>query len=322
MEKLRWGVLSTARINRSVLPAFSAAKRSQLAAVASRDEQKGKTFASEWKIGQVYGSYDELLADPTIDVIYNPLPNHLHARWTIRAAQAGKHVLCEKPLALTVEEVDEIQAAAQQAGVVVAEAFMYRHHPMTLKVKEWIASGALGEIRLARGAFTFLLNRPGDIRLIPEYGGGSLWDIGCYPVSYAIMVMGGPPVEVAGWQRLGPSGVDLSFGGQLKFASGALAQVYSSFELPFHMGMDIFGTRGSIHIPLPFKPPDGQTLLTLKQGDRQSTHAFHARHLYLGEIEDMESAILDGLPQRLSLAESRQIISTLTDLYHAAQHPG
>jgi xylose dehydrogenase (NAD/NADP) len=320
MKKLNWGILSTARINRHVLPAFAGSRRSQLAAVASRDLRKAQVFAAEWNISDVYGSYEALLADPNIDVIYNPLPNHMHAEWTIRAVQAGKHVLCEKPLALTVDEVDQIRAAAQAAGVVVSEAFMYRHHPMTLQVREWLASGLLGEIRYVRGSFTFMLDRPGDIRLQPEMGGGSLWDIGCYPASYAAMVMGAAPVEVTGWQRLGPTGVDLSFSGQLRYASGGLAQIFSSFELPYQTGMEIRGALGSIFVPVPFNPKTEQTQLTVKLGEQEKLHTFQARFLYHGEIEDMEAAVLDGRPQRLPLAESRSFIATLSALYQSAKN--
>ena len=229
MKKLRWGILSTARINRNLIPALRASPRNELSAVASRDLARARDYAREWKIPGAYGSYEELLGDPNIDVIYNSLPNHLHAEWTIKAAQAGKHVLCEKPLALTLAEVDQVTQAARQAGVNVVEAFMYRHHPMNLKVRELIEKGVLGEIRYMRGTFSFVLNRPGNIRWLPETGGGSLWDIGCYPVSYARMVMGKAPDQVFAAQVIGESGVDLSLTGQMQYANGAFAQV--EFEL-------------------------------------------------------------------------------------------
>ena len=190
MTKLRWGLLSTARINRALIPPLRASPRNELAAVASRGRERAEAYAREWSIPRAFGSYEDMLADPGIDVIYNPLPNRLHAEWTIKAAQAGKHVLCEKPLAMTVEEVDAMAAAAQQAGVVVAEAFMYRHHPQTLKVKEMVERGEIGDLRLVRGSFTFNLTHPGDVRLDPALGGGSLRDVGCYPISYARYVIG------------------------------------------------------------------------------------------------------------------------------------
>ena len=180
MKKLRWGLLSTARINRAVIPPIRSSLRSELKAVASRDVVKAKEYARGWHIPHAYGSYEELLADENIDVIYNPLPNHLHAEWSIRAAEAGKHVLCEKPLALLVEEVDRMIAAARANNVVITEAFMYKHHPQTLKVLELSRQGAIGELLLIKGAFTFNLDRPDDVRWIPEWGGGSIWDVGCY----------------------------------------------------------------------------------------------------------------------------------------------
>ncbi len=156
---LNWGLLSTARINRSLIPPLRASKRNHLLAVASRSQESADAYAKEWKIPRAHGSYEALLADPEIDVIYNPLPNHLHAEWTIKAIEAGKHVLCEKPLALSVDDVDAIAAAAQKHGRVVAEAFMYRHHPQTLKVQELVQSGSLGTLKLLRGSFSFVLDR-------------------------------------------------------------------------------------------------------------------------------------------------------------------
>ena len=173
---LRWGLLGTARINTAVIGPIKASPRNELLAVASRETDRAEAYAKEWGIPRAYGSYAALLADHNVDVVYIPLPNHLHAPWAIRAAAAGKHVLCEKPLAMSLQEVDGIASSARAAGVVVAEAFMYRHHPRTLKVKELVEAGAIGELHVLRGAFTFQLDRPGDIRLDPSMGGGSLWD--------------------------------------------------------------------------------------------------------------------------------------------------
>src|SRR5437016_5396791 len=155
MNKLRWGLLSTARINRALLPPLRSSERNILTAVASRELDRAQAYADERNIPRVFGSYEAMLADPDVDVIYNPLPNSMHTEWTVKAAQAGKHVLCEKPLANTVEEVDAITEAAKKAGVVVMEAFMYRHHPQTLKVKELVDGGAIGKLQLIRGSFTF-----------------------------------------------------------------------------------------------------------------------------------------------------------------------
>jgi D-xylose 1-dehydrogenase (NADP+, D-xylono-1,5-lactone-forming) len=207
---LRWGILSTARINKALIPPLQSSKRNKLLAVASRSQDKADAYARAKKIKRAYGSYEALLADPEIDVIYNPLPNHLHAEWTIKAVEAGKHVLCEKPLALSLDEVDAIAAAADKHGKIVAEAFAYRAHPQTLKVKEIVDSGKLGKIKMVHGSFTFVMTNPDDYRWKPEMGGGGLWDIGCYPLSYTRTVLGAEPLEVFGWQGTAPTGVDAS----------------------------------------------------------------------------------------------------------------
>src|SRR5207244_6505851 len=167
----------------------------------------------------------------------------LHAEWTGRALEAGKHVLCEKPLALSVEDVDRIQAAATRASRVAAEAFMYRHHPLTHAVEAIVKSGRLGAIRGFKGAFTFPLTRDGDVRLDPALGGGSLWDVGCYPVSYSCMLAGAAPIEVFGWQRTSSSGVDLEFTGMLRFADGSFAQFDSGFAGPLRAEMEVVGAN-------------------------------------------------------------------------------
>jgi xylose dehydrogenase (NAD/NADP) len=308
MTKLRWGILSTARINRNIIPALKASSRNSLAAVASRDLSKAEAYAREWNIPRAFGTYEALLASPDIDVIYNSLPNHLHAEWTIKAAQAGKHVLCEKPFALSLAEVDQMIAAAQHAGVTVVEAFMYRHHPMTLKVRELIENGAIGEVRFMQGAFSFILNQPGNIRWKPDMGGGSLWDIGCYPVSYARMVMGTVPVEMYASQVLGDSGVDMSFNGQMRFSNGASAQVESSFELPYYTKIEIRGTEGTIIVPT----------ITLQQGDKLETQKFNFPYLYLGEVDNLAEVVQNHASPRLPLSETREMIAMLTGLYHSA----
>ena len=168
MSVLRWGILSTADIAvKKVIPGMRTASRCEVLGIASRDRERAESTARELGIPRAYGSYEELLGDPDLDAVYVPLPNHLHAQWTIEAARAGKHVLCEKPLALSVAEVDAMTSAAREAGVAVAEAFMYRHHPQTLKVRELVQAGAIGRVRFLRGTFSFPLSRPNDVRLRP-----------------------------------------------------------------------------------------------------------------------------------------------------------
>ena len=318
MAKLRWGFLSTARISRALIPPLRVSERNELAAVASRDLRRAEASAREKGIARAHGSYEALLADPEIDVIYNPLPNRLHAEWTIKAAQAGKHVLCEKPLALTAAEVDAMADAARQAHVVVAEAFMYRHHPQTLKVKELVDGGAIGAPRLVRGAFTFTLTRASDVRLDLALGGGSIWDVGCYPISYARYVVGAEPVEAFGWQTLGRTGVDETFTGQLRFPNDVYAQFDSGFRVPLRSHIEIVGSEGVITVPQPFKPGLNEQI-SLRRGDETQTITIPGQELYLGEVEDMADAILHGKPPRVSLADSRGNIAAIVALVQSAR---
>jgi predicted dehydrogenase len=319
MKKLRWGLLSTAHINRSVIPAIRHSPRSELVAVASRKQRTGEEYAKEWNIPRSYGSYEALLDDPDINVIYISLPNHLHAEWSVKCAAAGKHVLCEKPLALSTREVDRIIAATREHRVVIAEAFMYRHHPQTLKVLELLKQHVIGDILVVKGTFTFHLTRPGDVRLRPEMGGGSIWDVGCYPVGYTRLIAGAEPVEVSGWQVHGPSGVDEVFVGQMRFANGLLAQIESGFRSPFRTSMEIIGTAGTILLKKPFKPAD-DNWIEIKYDDRAETVEAPGQELYLGEIEDMENAALDGTPQRVSLEDSRGNVALIKALLESAKN--
>ena len=315
---LHWGLLSTARINRALIPPLRASKRNQLFAVASRSQDSAEKYAREWKIPRAHRSYEALLADPEINVIYNPLPNHLHAEWTIRAVEAGKHVLCEKPLALRVADVDAIQEAARKHGRIVMEGFMYRHHPQTLKVQELMKSGALGSLKLIRGSFSFVLSREGDVRLKPEMGGGSIWDIGCYPISYARMVVGENPLEVVGWQVTGPTGIDETFVGQMRFADDILAQFDSSFVIPFYTFMEIVGSEGTLHVPHPFRPTTGEKIF-LRRGDKTETIKVPGQELYIGEVENMADAILLGHEPRVSLIDSRANVAVLSSFVESAR---
>ena len=318
MRKLRWGLLSTARINRAVIPPIRGSVRSELHAVASRDVLKAKEYAQEWHIPHACGTYEELLAREDIDAIYNPLPNHLHAEWSIRAAEAGKHVLCEKPLALTLDEVDQMMAAAKQHNVIITEAFMYKHHPQTLKVLELVEQETIGEVLLVKAAFTFNLNRPDDVRWVPEWGGGSIWDVGCYPISFARLVANAEPVEVFGWQVTGSTGIDVVFSGQMRFAGGLLAQFDCGFRAPYRASMEIVGTTGAIELGSPFKPAGGEWI-KIKRGDSVEKIRSPEYELYRGEIEDMERAVLDAQMPRISLANSRANVMTILALLESAR---
>ena len=315
--------MSTARINLALLPALRECARAEAVAVASRDRDRAAAFAGLHGLGKAYGSYEALLDDPDVDVVYNSLPNRLHAEWTIRAAEAGKHVLCEKPLACTVEEVDAITAAAERNGVVVAEAFMYRHHPQTLRVQEIAASGAIGEIRLVRGSFSFTLERDGDIRLDPGLDGGSAWDVGVYPVSYARTIFAGPPVAVAAVHHAAASGVDLTCAGTITFDGGGHAQFDSSFELPSRANMEIVGSNGLLVVPNPYKPGRSETILCGPSADALEPIEVTAEHdLYTYEVDDLTDAVLGVRPSRVTLADSRENVATILAALGSARAGG
>ena len=315
---LNWGLLSTAKINQALIKPLRASKRTRLLSVASRSISSAEAYAREWNIPRAHGSYEALLADPEIDVIYNPLPNHLHAEWTIKALRAGKHVLCEKPFALTLAEVDAMSQAAQETGKILEEAFMYRHHAQTLKVKEIVDSGLLGKLQLIKGAFTFPLTREGDIRSKKEMGGGSIWDVGCYPISYARMIVGAEPVEVFGWQVESESGTDDSFIGQMRFEGGVHAQFDSGFKSPDRSMIEIVGTEASLTIPAPFKP--GKTSeIFLSRNNEQEKIKIKGNELYLGEVEDMCDAITQNTAPRISHKDSRGNVAVILALLESAR---
>ncbi len=315
---LGWGLLGTARINRAVIPPLKASKNSRLLAVASRSADKAAQYADRWDIPRHYGDYEALLADPTIDVIYNSLPNNLHFEWSLKALQAGKHVLCEKPLTIRTADVDALIRASEETGRIIAEAYMYRHHPQTLMVKEMVESGEIGQLQHMRGSFTYVNTRPGDTRFDPSMGGGSLLDIGCYPIGYASYLAGSTPVLVFGQQVIGTTGVDVRFSGQLLFSRDVIAQFECSFITEYRVGMEISGDRGRITVPEPFKPGKS-TKITLHQGGQEKTIPIKGRELYQGEIEDIENAIMNGTPPSISLSESRAIIMTIEALYQSAK---
>lgn len=316
-KELNWGLLSTARINRALIKPLNASKRTRLLAVASRSISSAEAYAREWNIPRAHGSYEASLNDPNIDVIYNSLPNHLHAEWTVKALRAGKHVLCEKPLALTLAEVDSMISASKESGKVLAEAFMYRHHEQTLKVMEIVQSGALGKLQLIKGAFSFSLARTDNYRNFKEMGGGSIWDVGCYPISYARMIVGEEPLEVFGWQVQGPGGSDEIFAGQMRFTNGVLFQFDSGFTSPLRTNMEIVGSDAVMSVPNPFKP-GRRNEISIRRGEREERLQIKGSELYLGEVEDMCEAILNGRPPRVSLEDSRNNIAVILALLESA----
>jgi xylose dehydrogenase (NAD/NADP) len=315
---LKWGLLSTARINRRLIPAVRAAERVELVAVASRGQARADAYAAEWGIPRAHGSYDALLDDPDVDVVYISLPNSLHAEWTVRAAHAGKHVLCEKPLAVTVTECDQIIAAAESTGVVVIEAVMYLHHPLLHKAKELVQDGAVGQVMLIRGALSIFLDRPGDVRWKPELGGGSLWDVGSYPVSF-IRWMAGEPEQVFGWHTLSNSGVDATFAGLLRCKDGVLGVFDCGFRHQFRTQAEIVGTEGAMIVEQPYIIGSQSRILLYKGFEQEQEITVPEGDAYRCEVEALTAAILDGTPLPVLLTSSRANVSTLVALYESAR---
>jgi xylose dehydrogenase (NAD/NADP) len=250
IEPVRWALMSTARINAAVIPGLKESPSSELVAVASRTHERAAEYAREWGIPRAHGSYDELLADPDVEVVYISLPNGPHVEWSIRALDAGKHVLCEKPLARYPADVERAFDAADRAERLLMEAFMWRHHPQTHRLRELVGGGAIGELRLIRATFSFTL-RDDDVRLDPALAGGSLMDVGCYCVSGS-RLLAGEPLEVSARQVLGPSGVDMRLAGTLVFPGDVLAQVDCGFDLPSRQGLEVVGSAGTLRVATPW----------------------------------------------------------------------
>jgi predicted dehydrogenase len=254
---VRWGVLGAANIAvRKVIPAMQRGERTQVIAIASRDLGKAQAAANELGLARAYGSYEELLADPEIEAVYNPLPNHLHVPWTIRAAEAGKHVLCEKPIALSADEARQLLAVRKRTGVQIGEAFMVRNHPQWLAVREMVTSGRIGDLRVVAGHFAYFKRDPNDVRSRPEWGGGGLMDVGCYPITMARWLFGEEPEAVVALIEWDPElGVDRIASGLLRFPSGQ-ATFTSAMQLVHYQRMQLHGTSGRIEVQIPFNAPN------------------------------------------------------------------
>lgn len=330
-----WGLLSTARINERLIPVIRASDRSTLLAVASRTQERAQAYAKRWNIPHAYGMYEQMLADPSINVIYLSLPNHLHTEWAIKCAEAGKHVLCEKPIALTTEEVDRIAQAAEKNGVIIQEAAMMRFHPQTRYLRELVTKEVIGDLRLIRGVFAFTLEDPGDIRLDADMGGGSLWDLGSYCVSFARTVLQGEPVEVSAYQVSGDTGVDLSFSAQMRFPTGTLVHFFSSFQSFAHIEADFLGTEGRIYADIPWANHIGatanvwvtrsgniegrSTFSDSMEGHMTDTKMYENINAYQCEVDSMVESVLNGAEPIISLADSWKNIATIVALHESAQ---
>jgi predicted dehydrogenase len=319
MAELRWGVLSTAGIAREkVIPGIQRADRCRIVAIASRDASRAAEVAREVGIPTAHGSYEALLGDPDVDAVYIPLPNHLHAEWAIAAARAGKHVLCEKPLALTSDDAERMVEVAEAEGVHLMEALMYRLHPSWLAVRELVASGRIGRLVAVQSWFSYFNDDPADIRNIQAVGGGALYDIGCYSVNLSRMLFGTEPTRVeASILRDPESGVDILAAGLLEFEDG-VATFTCSTRAEDDQRVHVYGTDGRISIGIPFNiPPDRPTHIYLTHGGdppvnpATETITFEAADPYSVEAALFAAAILDGgptpLPPRDAVANLRVI---------------
>lgn len=255
-KKVKWGVLGAASIAvRKVIPGMQKGESSDVAAIASRDLAKAQAAAAKLKIAKAYGSYEELLADPEIEAIYNPLPNHLHVPWSIKAAEAGKHVLCEKPIALNAAEARRLLAARDANGVKIGEAFMVKTHPQWLRTRQLIFEGRIGQLKATIGAFSYFNVDPGNVRHKPEWGGGGLLDIGCYPITMSRFMFGAEPLRVSGVVERDPSfGTDRLASGIMEFKDGQAIFTCGTQIVP-HQRMQFLGTKGRLEIQIPFNSP-------------------------------------------------------------------
>jgi predicted dehydrogenase len=312
---LRLGIVSTARINRLLIPGAKAADGVELVAVASRDRARAEEYARTWEIPRALGSYEELLEDPDIDAVYVSLPNGLHVEWSIRALEAGKHVLCEKPLDRRPAEVERAFDAADRSGRILMEAFMYRHHPQTRRLLELVRGGAIGELQLVRSAFSFTItNADVNVRTQPELDGGSLMDVGCYCISGS-RLLAGEPERVYGEQVV-EHGVDVRFHGTLRFPAGVVAQFDSGFVLPVRDELEAIGTDGSLFLDDPwhaFEP-------TIELRRRDGTEVIEAERAdsYRLELENLAAAARGDAEPLLGRADALAQARVIEALYRSA----
>lgn len=317
---LRWGILGTGRITPRLVRAIGASEGGELLAVASRDEARARAYADRHAIPRAYGSYEALLADPDLHVVYIALPNHLHTPWSVRAMDAGRHVLCEKPIAVSLAEMDQLEAAQRRTGRVVAEAFMALHHAQNRRALALIGEGAIGEVRLVRGSFSFDIEQETDPRLDPAMAGGCLWDLGGYLVNMAQAIAGTAPVEVQGMAVVGASGVDERFTGQLRFPGDLLAQLDCSFRMPAREQVEVVGSRGVLTLaPAFLMAPDGPSAgIRIRRGSTEEHIPVADHDQYRAEVDDLHAAIGEGRPPLVDLVAARGTCTTLVALLEAA----
>jgi predicted dehydrogenase len=311
MEPVKFGVISTAKIGwEKVIPAMQKGKHCDIAAIASRDLARGQEWAKKLGIPKVYGSYEELLADPEIEAVYNPLPNHLHVPLSIQAAEAGKHVLCEKPVALTAEEAKTLVAARDRTGVMIAEAFMVRHHPQWLKARELVREGAIGDLRAVQVAFSYMNTDPENVRNMADIGGGGIYDIGCYAIVSPRFLFGTEPIRAVSIVERDPNfKTDRLTSALLEFPTGHAQFVISTQLVPYQR-VQVFGTTGRIEIEIPFNAPLDRSCRVLfdRGGDLSGADVevveFDVCNQFTIQAEAFAAALLEGRPQPVPLEDA------------------
>lgn len=323
-RKLRWGVLSTSNIGRvAVNPAIQASSNGELVAVASRNGNAAREFAEESGIPSAYGSYEALLEDEGIDAVFNPLPNSLHMEWSIRAAESGKHILCEKPLALNAAQCREMEAAASANGVKLMEAFMYRFHPRTERVLKLVRAGTVGDLKVIRSTFTFPLTRQDDIRWDPKLGGGALMDVGCYCVNISRTLAGAEPVEVRAMANWHSSGVDEQMAGSLRFSNGVLAHFDCALTMERTEAYQVLGTDGHLRIQEAFRP--GSEKVEIEQfdvKDNLTTLTLTGADEYRLMVEHFADCALNDRPLRYTADEAALNMKVIDALYESTRSEG
>jgi predicted dehydrogenase len=322
--RLRWGILSTAHIARAaVVPAIKASRNGEVRAVGSRDGERSRAFASDLAIPQPYGSYPALLEAEDIDAIYVGLPNSLHREWTVKAAEAGKHVLCEKPLGATSSECEEMARAARENGVVLMEAFMYRFHPRTERVLKLVRESALGPLAAIQSAFTFRLRRSDDIRLSKELAGGALMDVGCYCVNVSRSLASAEPVEAQAFATWAPSGVDSRLSGTLRFERGLVAQFDCALDLERRESYVVAGPEGHLSVDAAFVPGEGETSIEERRGrSGRSIHVVPGADEYRLMVEHFADAVRERREVRYPASEAAANLRAIEALYRSARNEG
>ncbi len=315
IEPVKWGVLSTAKINAKVLEGAEESDRVEFVAVASRDRGRAEAYAGEHGIERAYGGYEALLADGGVEAVYISLPNSLHVEWSVRALEAGKHVLCEKPLSRHPSEVERAFAAADQAERILMEAFMYRHNPQAVRLKELVDGGAVGRLRLVRAAFSFTVTRAADVRLDPTLDGGGLMDVGCYCVSGA-RFLAGEPEQVYGEAVLGEGGVDEVFTGTMRFARNVLAEFDCGLALPVRDELEVIGEEGSLFLDDPWHAR-APVLELRKEADADEIVVDRANSYRL-ELENMSDAIRGAAAPLLGRDDALGQARAIEALYRSA----